>query len=169
MKAWPGVRSVTLIGSPSSGKAQTIYKILQIRNRLFDCKPTDPEMRIFFSYIIDQEVYTDMKIKFGDLILFKKGIPCRSDIDELTINRQYLNILVIDDLFQEVYHNTKLMNWIWFKGRHLNLCTLFSKHNYTAPGSRIININTSAVLLFQSFFAASLLQTIARQAFVCKS
>ncbi len=170
MKAWPGVRSVTLIGSPSSGKTQTIYKVLQIRNKLFDCDPTDLQMWILYCYSIDQEVFADMKEEFGDLIQFKKGIPCRHDIDELTINRQFLNILVIDDLFQEVYHNAKKsLNWIWYEGRHLNLCTLFSTHNYTAPGSRIININTSAVLLFRSVFAVSVLQTIARQAFVGKS
>ncbi len=107
MKAWPGVRSVALIGSPSSGKTQTIYKILQIRNKLFDCDPTDPEMRILYCYSIDQEVYIDMKEEFGDQIQFKKGILCRHDIEELTINRQFLNILVIDDLFQEVYCNAK--------------------------------------------------------------
>ncbi len=111
-----------------------------------------------------------MKDELGDLIQYKKGIPCRYDIDELTINRQFLNILVIDDLIQKVYQNAKKsLNWIWCEGRQLNLCTKFSKHNYTAPGSRIININTSAVLLFRSVFAASVLQTIARQAFVCKS
>ncbi len=170
MKPWPGVRSITLISSPSSRKTRTIYRILQIRNRLFDCKQTDLEMQILYCYSIDQEAYTDMKNEFGDLIVFKKGIPCRSDIDELTINRHYLNILVIDDLVQEVYHNAKIsLNWIWYEGRHLNLCTLFSIHNYTATGSIIININTSAVLLFRSVFAASVLQIIARQAFVGKS
>ncbi len=87
----------------------------------------------------------------------------------MTIHRQYLNILVINDLFQEVYQNAKKsLNWIWYEGRHLNLCTLFSIYNYTAPGSRIININTTAVFLFRSDFAAGVLQTIARQAFVGK-
>ncbi len=163
MKPWVGVRSVTLIGSPSSGKTFHIYKILRIRNKLFACKDTDPEMRILYCYSIHQQIYTDMQNEFGDLILFKKDIPSRSDIDELTINRQFLNIVVIDDLFEEVYRSKKAsLNWMWYEGRHLNLCTLFSTHNYTAPGSRIININTSAVLLFRSVFAASVLQTIAR-------
>ncbi len=141
MKSWAGVRSVTSIGSPSSGKTFCIHKILQIRNKLFMCKDTDPEMRILYCYSIHQQ-----------------------------INRQFLNIVVIDDLFQEVYHSTKAsLNWLWYEGRHLNLCTLFSTHNYTAPGSRIININTRAMLLFRSVFAASVLQTIARQAFVGKT
>ncbi len=127
-------------------------------------------MRILYCFSIDQPVYTGMKNEFGDLVQFKKGILCRSDIEELTINRHFLNILVIDDLFQEVYHNAKKsLNWIWYEVRHLNLCTLFSTHNYTALGSRIININTSAVLLFRFVFVASILQTMARQAFFGKS
>ncbi len=112
---------------------------------MFACKDADPEMQILYCYSIHQQIYTDMQNEFGDLILFKNGIPERSDIDELTINRKFLNIVVIDDLFQEVYRSI----WMLYEGRHLNLCTLFSTHNYTAPGPRIININTSAVLLFR--------------------
>ncbi len=100
----------------------------------------------------------------------KKVVTHISEIIQKMCNRQYLNILVIDDLFQKVYQNAnKSLNWIWCEGRHLNLCLLFSTHNYTALGSRIINIITLAVHLFRSGFAASVLQTMARQAFVGKS
>ncbi len=65
-----------------------------------------------------------MQNEFDHLISFKKGIPSRSDIDELTINREFLNIVVIDDIFQDVFHSKKMsLNWIWYEGRHLNLFT----------------------------------------------
>ena len=169
MYSFIGPLTLTLVGSPGAGKSFTIFEMCVLRNKLFSCKETDPPMKIMFFYSMDQPIYEQMRNEFKTDIIFKKGIPCRSDIDELTINREYQSMVILDDLFQEVYKNSSKLNFMWFENRRFNLNTIFVTHNYTMPGSRVINLNTTAILLFRSVFAAGILQTICRQAFVGKT
>ena len=97
---------------------------------------------------MDQPIYEEMHNEFKSDIIFKQGIPCRSDIDDLNINREYQSLVILDDLFQEVYKNSSKLNFKWFENRRFNLSTVFVTHNYTMPGSRVINLNTTAILLF---------------------
>jgi hypothetical protein len=171
MYVWQGPVRLCLSGSASTGKTTFTYNLLFHRNQMFSCKENQPDMSILFCYSSYQDIYDKMKDQFKDRIMFHHGLPSQADIQLLTADshKGFQSLLCLDDLFEDVCFNIKTMSKFWYETSHHKLMNIiYISHNFFSKNSRIINLNTSSLILFRTIFAANIIQTLARQIFVGK-
>ena len=133
-----------LIGPAGSGKTTWILHLLRSLNELVNPKPN----KIIFYYNIWQPLYDYMDEFVHE---FRKGIPARSEIEDLAVHRgEGGSLVIIDDQLQNV--NKELAEIFMVAGRHSGVSLIFLSQSMFPrdPHFRSISLQSSYIVLMKN-------------------
>ena len=138
-----------------SGKSYLLKKILEHRILLITPAPE----KIIYCYKAWQPGFDNLKNQIPS-IQFYEGII---DLDTLDIN--FTNIIVFDDLMTECLKNESVMNLFTVGSHHYNIGVFFITQNIFSKGkfARDISLNTNYMIIFHNPRDQQQFQILARQ------
>jgi len=131
-------------GSCGAGKTQFVKKLLYNWNDLFEIKCH----QIIFFYVKWQDVYTELKVRFGSNIIFVQGLP-EGFVEKYFSNTLYHKVIVFDDQMNNVTKSQECEN-LFLTSRHYNMSILYLTHNIFNKLQRTIFLNCQFLVIFKN-------------------
>lgn len=153
--------NIFISGPSQSGKTFLTAKIINNAKGMFEDYPN----KIVYAYSEKQPLFGTLKA-FNKNLIFYQGIPSQSDLEEWSVERKHV-LLILDDLMPGVCNSADSLNLFTIKAHHLRISVIFIAQNLYPPGrySRTISLNIHYFLLFRNRRDTRQVETLARQIF----
>jgi len=142
--------SICISGPSQSGKSQWILKLIQNKDKLFNCTFVD------LIYCVPENLHFSQNPIFDELKkIFPSAQICIGLPDVLKLNLTFDNtpkLLIIDDLMTEFLNSYHMVKLLSIEVHHYNITTIFTLHNLFAPSKfgRTLTRNINYKVLFSN-------------------
>lgn len=154
--------SLIISGSSFSGKTTFVTNLIKNKQQMF----IPDFVEIIFVYNVWQALYDELEQTITN-IKFLNRIPSKSEIDELTSDKQP-RLLILDDKMTELSSCPHITELITVYTHHKNLSTILLIQNIFYQGAkclRDITLNVQGIILFRNKRSALQISNLAKDMF----
>lgn len=150
--------SIALVGASCSGK--TVMLLSMIKNKSFEHKVENA----LCCYLVKQPIYDEMA-KYVPNFVLHQGLPDKAFVDEFLEENHGHTLIIIDDLGHILGSNPDIASYFSVGTHHRNftLVIMLQQLYFKGVHSKLIQLNTSYLVLFRQLRDVSQVGILARQ------
>jgi hypothetical protein len=150
--------SIALVGASCSGK--TVMLLEMIKHNLFEYKVKN----VLCCYLVHQPIYDEM-VDYVPNFVLHQGLPQKAFVDEFLDENEGHTLIIFDDLGHVLGSNPDIASYFSVGTHHRNftLVIMLQQLYFKGVHSKLIQLNTSYLVLFRQLRDVSQVGILSRQ------